>query len=96
MTKIFQNYIVNGIIQMLLSLYWIWHFGKLLYLYHYTNVLFPFRYPNWILILYIVMGLLVFLTGLSVLYQRLKIKTGYLIVIGLFIIVCIIDLIIIQ
>jgi hypothetical protein len=94
MGKLFQSVYLNGIIQMLLSLYWVWHFGELLYLYHYTDIIFFLIYPNWTLILFILMGLIGFLVSLLVFLKKRKIKHGYLVLIGLFSIGLIIDIIV--
>ena len=95
MVKLFQSTFFNGIIQILLSLFWVWQFGELLYLYHYTDILFFFMYPNWTLILFILMGLIGFLVGLSVLSKKIKIKNGYFLLIGLFVVGLIIDIIVV-
>ena len=89
-----KNSIINGIIQILLSLYWIWHYGILLYYYNYTDILFAFMYPSWTLILFILMGLLGIFIGVSVCIGKKKIKTGYLQIFGLLILGIIIDLIV--
>ncbi len=85
MVRLFQSSSVNGIIQILLSLFWVWHYGELLYLYHYTDILFFFMYPNWTLILFILMGLIGTLIGLSVFLKKRKIKDGYFLLLGLFV-----------
>ena len=81
---------------MLLSLFWVWHFGELLYLYHYTDILFLFMYPDWTLILFVLMGLIGFLIGLSVFLKKIKIKNGYFLLVGLFIIGLIIDIVVVS
>ena len=80
---------------MLLSLFWVWHFGELLYLYHYTDISFLFMYPNWTLILFILMGLIGALIGLSVFLKKRKIKNGYFLILGLLFIGLIIDIIVV-
>jgi hypothetical protein len=96
MVKLFQSSSVNGIIQMCLSLFWVWHFGELLYLYHYTDILFFYMYPDWTLILFILMGMLGALIGLSVLLKKRKVKNGYYLLIGLFVVGLIIDIIVVS
>lgn len=91
-----KNSLINGIIQILLSIFWIWQYGILLYQYNYTDILFNFMYPNWTLILYILMGVLGIIIGLSVLFAKKKIKTGYFQIFGLLIIGIVINLIIIA
>ena len=86
--------IINGIIQILLSLYWIWHYGILLYYYSFTDILFAFMYPTWTLFLFILMGLLGIFIGVSVCVGKKKIKTGYFQIVGLLILGIIIDLIV--
>jgi len=96
MIKSLNNSILNGIIQILASLFWVWHFGELLYQYHYTDILFCSMYPNWTLILFISMSLIGAWVGLSVFLKNRKIKNGYFIIIGLFVIGLIIDLIVVS
>ena len=88
--------IINGIIQLLLSIFWIGHYGVLFYQYHYTDILFAFMYPNWTLILFLLMGVLGITIGLSVLLGKKTIKTGYFQIFGLLIVGIIIDLIIVA
>ena len=96
MNKLLNSTSINGIIQIVASLFWVWHFGELLYLYHYTDIAFLFMYPNWTLILFILMGLIGALIGLSVFLKKRKIKNGYFLLIGLFVIGLIINLIIVS
>ena len=96
MNKLLNSTSINGIIQIIASLFWVWHFGELLYLYHYTDIAFLFMYPNWTLILFILMGLIGALIGLSVFLKKRKIKNGYFLLIGLFVIGLIINLIIVS
>ena len=96
MVRLIQNSKLNGIIQIALSLFWVWHFGRLLYLYHFTDITFFFMYPNWTLILFIIMGLFGSVIGLLVFRKKIKIKTGYLTLIGLFVIGLTIDLIVVS
>jgi len=53
-------------------------------------------YPNWTLVLFILMGLMGALIGLSVFLKKRKIKNGYFLLIGLFVIGLIIDLILVS
>ncbi|WP_281847567.1 hypothetical protein [Olleya namhaensis] len=96
MNKLLNSTSINGIIQIIASLFWVRHFGELLYLYHYTDIAFLFMYPNWTLILFILMGLIGALIGLSVFLKKRKIKNGYFLLIGLFVIGLIINLIIVS
>lgn len=96
MNKLLNSVSINGIIQIIASLFWVWHFGELLYLYHYTDILFYFMYPNWTLVLFILMGLIGASIGLSVFLKKRKIKNGYFLLIGLFVIGLIIDLIVVS
>tara|TARA_R100000306_G_C4344953_1_gene127179 strand:- start:188 stop:478 length:291 start_codon:yes stop_codon:yes gene_type:complete len=96
MNKLVNSSYLNGIIQIIVSLFWVWHFGELLYLYHYTDIAFLFMYPNWTLILFILMGLIGALIGLSVFLKKRKIKNGYFLLIGLFVIGLIINLIVVS
>lgn len=57
--------VVIGIMIIVLSIYWIWNSLNLLYLYHYTNILFFYIYPDWVLILYSILGLMSIYLGLK-------------------------------
>ena len=95
--KLYINSVVNGIIQMSISAFWIWHFGQLLYSYKFhPSILRFFVYPDWTLILFILMGICGFLLGLRVLLNKLKIKKGYFLIISLFIIGLVVDYIVIS
>ena len=91
-----RAYMVNGIVQVSLSIYWIWHFGRLMYLYNFTDILFFYMYPNWTLILFITMAILGTLIGLAVYLKKRKIKNGYIMLVGLFIIGLIIDIMVVS
>jgi len=52
-------------------------------------------YPNWVLILFNLMGILGISIGLSVFFKKRKIKTGYYQIAGLLIIGIMIDLIVV-
>ncbi|WP_408031440.1 hypothetical protein [Tenacibaculum xiamenense] len=96
MDKLLNSKSINGIIQVIASLFWVWNFVELLYLYHYTDILFNFMYPNWTLVLFILMGLIGALIGSSVFLKKKKIKNGYFLLIGLFVIGLIINLIVVS
>lgn len=91
-----KNILFNGIVQILLSIIWIYNYATLLYQYHYTDILFAFMYPNWTLIFFILIGLLGILIGSYVILGKKKIKTGYLQILGLLIIGIITDLIVLR
>lgn len=95
MVKLFQNSLFNGIIQIILSVLWIWHYGILLYYYNFTDILFAFIVPTWTIILFILMGILGIIIGISVCVGKQKIKKGYFQIFCLLIIGVLIDLIVI-
>ena len=84
---------LNGIIQIVASLYWAWHFVHLWYLYQYTDMLINLSYPNWLLALFVILSLRGVWGGLFVLLKKLKIKKGYAQLIGLLFFGLLIDLI---
>lgn len=94
MAKLFKSNYFNGVIQIILSLFWIYNYAILLYQYHFTDILFAFMYPNWTLVLFILMGVLGIIIGLSTLLGKNNIKTSYFQIFGLLIIGIIIDLIV--
>ncbi len=85
MLKLLKSTSVNGIIQMLISLFSVWHHVDLFYQYRNSSVLFFFIIPDWALILIILTGLTGFWIGLSVYLENRKVKTGYLLLLGLFV-----------
>lgn len=84
----------NGLIQILISLCWIWYFGRFMYLYHYTDLLFNFRYPDWILLLFLALGLLGVYVGITVLLKKRKVRTGYLLLVALLVVGLLFDLLV--
>ena len=94
--KLLSNSTINGIVQIFLSLFWVWHFSRLLYLYQFPNRLFYFKYPNWTLILFISFGLLGCLIGLSIFFRNRKVWIGYFLLTVLFITGLIIDFMVIS
>lgn len=81
--------VFNALLQISLSLYWIWHYGYLLYAYNFTDILFAFMYPTWGLILLISLGILGVINGILLLLNKVSIKKSYfriliLLVIGIF------------
>ena len=91
-----KHYTINGIIQMCLSVFWIYHFARLLYLYQFSSILFLFRYPNWALLLSIFIGILGVLIGVTVLLIKNKIKNGYFQLSSLFILDLLLNYLIVQ
>ncbi len=70
--------IVLGLIQMILSVYWIYEMISLFYKYHYTDILFAFMYPNWVLILNVLLSLINLYFGIKLLNGKIPIKRSYL------------------
>lgn len=70
--------IVLGLIQMVLSVYWIYEMISLYYKYHYTDILFAFMDPNWVLILNVLLSLINLYFGIKLLNGKIPIKRSYL------------------
>lgn len=87
---------LNGLVQIVLSLIWLWHYGSLLYQYNYTNLQFIFVYPNWALVVFLVLGILGVLIGLSVLLEKKSVKAGYFQFFVLFTIGLVTDIIVVA
>ena len=87
---------IHGTIQIVMSIFWIWNFGRLFYAYHFTDLLFYYMYPDWVLFLFISMSVFGILIGLSVIFKKRKIKVGYFQLFGLLIIGLLINTIVIQ
>lgn len=94
--KLLSSSSLNGIVQMSISIFWIYFFSRLLYLYQKPNLLFFYKLPNWTLILFIGMGLIGGLIGLTVIFKNRKVWNGYLILTSLFIIGLIINYIVVS
>jgi len=84
--KVVDLYFVLGLIQMVLSVYWIYEMISLYYKYHYTDILFAFMYPNWVLFLNILLSLMNLYFGIKLLNGKIPIKRSYLTMLTLIII----------
>ena len=71
-------HILLGLIQMVLSVYWIYEMTSLYYKYHYTDILFAFMYPNWVLFLNVLLSLINLFFGIKLLNEKIPIKQSYL------------------
>ena len=71
-------HILLGLIQMVLSVYWIYEMTSLYYKYHYTDILFAFMYPNWVLFLNVLLSLINLFFGIKLLNGKTPIKQSYL------------------
>jgi hypothetical protein len=70
--------IVLGLVQILLSVYWIYEMISLYYKYHYTDILFAFMYTDWILIFNILLSIVNLYFGIKLLNKKTTIKRSYL------------------
>ena len=80
--------VIFGIIQIILSAFWIYEMALLYYKYHFTNILFAFMYPDWVLILNIILSIISLFFGIKLTMNRISIKKSYgmmglMIIIGL-------------
>lgn len=78
--------IVLGLIQIVLSVYWIYEMITLYYKYHYTDILFAFMYANWILFLNILLSIINLYFGIKLMNGKISNKRSYLTMIALIII----------
>ena len=78
--------IVLGLVQILLSVYWIYEMISLYYKYHYTDILFAFMYTYWILIFNILLSIVNLYFGIKLLNKKTTIKQSYLTMIILIIV----------
>ncbi|WP_196886416.1 hypothetical protein [Aureivirga sp. CE67] len=81
-----------GIIEILISAYWIYNNIELYYEYHYTDILFMFMYPDWVLFSNIIIGLLGIINALFLIRLKTSIKRNIQITGGLILIHFIIQL----
>jgi len=72
-----KNNKVLGLIQMLLSVYWIYEMILLYYKYYYTDLLFAFMYPNWVLFSNIILSIINFYCGIKLLKGKITNKRSY-------------------
>ena len=70
--------IVLGLIQVLLSVYWIYEMIFLYYNYNYTDILFAFMYPNWVLVSNILLSTVNLYFGIKLLNKKVTIQRSYL------------------
>ena len=69
--------VVLGLIQIVLSVYWIYEMILLYYQYHYTDILFAFMYPNWVLFMNILLCLVNLFLGLKLIKNKITLKKSY-------------------
>lgn len=70
-----------GIIQIILSIYWIYHTVELYFLYQNPHILFAFRLPDWVLITEIILSILNIIFGINLIRNKINIKKS----LGLFV-----------
>ncbi|QXP74695.1 hypothetical protein H0I31_00850 [Tenacibaculum sp. AHE15PA] len=69
---------VLGLIQMVLSVYWIYQMILLYYKYHYTDILFAFMYPNWVLFLNVLLSVINLYFGIKLMNGKISNNQSYL------------------
>jgi len=69
---------VLGLIQIILSVYWIYEMILLYYKYHYTDILFAFMYPNWVIFLNIILSIVNIYFGIKLMNRKISNKRSYL------------------
>jgi len=70
--------VIFGIIQIILSAYWIYEMALLYYYYHFTNIFFAFMYPDWVLFLNIILSIISLSFGIKLTMNRISIKKSYI------------------
>ena len=83
---------VLGLIQIILSVYWIYEMILLFYKYHYTDILFAFMYPNWVIFLNIILSILNIYFGIKLMNGKISNKRSYLTMVILIIFVGMINI----
>lgn len=78
--------VVLGLIQIILSVYWIYEMILLYYKYHYTDILFTFMYPNWVIFLNIILSIVNIYFGINLMNGKISNKRSYLTMVILIII----------
>ncbi len=69
--------VVLGLIQIVLSSYWIYEMISLYYKHHYTDILFVFMYPDWVLFLNIILSLINLYFGIKLILNKVSIKKSF-------------------
>ncbi len=69
--------VVLSLIQIILSVYWIYEMISLYYKYHYTDILFAFMYPDWVLFLNIFLCLINIFQGIKLTRNKISLKKSY-------------------
>jgi hypothetical protein len=69
---------VLGLIQIILSVYWIYEMILLYYKYHYTDILFAFKYPNWVIFTNIILSIANMYFGIRLMNGKISNKRSYL------------------
>lgn len=70
-------HLILGTLQLLLSIFWIYHISRLYYLYEYTDILFAFRIPNWVLIIEIIMSSFNGYLGIKLVRGKISLRKSY-------------------
>ncbi len=78
--------VVLGLIQIILSVYWIYKMILLYYRYHYTDILFAFIYPNWVIFINIILSITNIYFGIKLMNGKISNKRIYLTMVILIII----------
>ncbi len=78
--------VVLGLIQIVLSVYWIYEMIFLYYKYQYTDILFAFMYPNWVLFLNFLLSIINLYFGIELMKGKISNTRSYLTMITLIII----------
>lgn len=86
-------FLINGLIQIVFSMYWIWENGLRLYQQKSLSILFIVMFPDWMLVLNIVFGTIGLHIGVLTLRSKVSLVKGYTLIFTLFIIGFIIKMI---
>ncbi len=69
---------VLGLIQIILSVVWIYQMIELYYKYHYTDILFAFMYPNWVIFSNVILSIINLYFGIKLMSGKTSNKRSYL------------------
>ena len=68
---------VLGLVQIGLSVIWIYQMISLFYYYHYTDILFAFMYPDWVLFMNILLCSVNIFYGVKLIRNKISFKKSY-------------------
>ena len=83
MNKLQNRNRVIGILILIFIIIWTWKWIWFYYAYHFTSILWLYMHPDWVILLNILIGVIGFYLGVSLIINRISIKKAIIIVLSL-------------